>query len=125
MDTTKIQKKRQIKVYVKMHDGTRMLGNVFLAPDERLQDIMNDSRAFIPVHVEEQNAVSLVMLSKRYIQQVEEVVKGQARRGSVPAAATRRSAAPNGDSVVPPVVRGELKLELENPFSFGDKDDNK
>lgn len=67
------KEKREIKVYVRMHDGSRQLGNVFLAADERLQDIMNDSRMFIPVHVDDQNTRTMVMLAKRYIQQIEEV----------------------------------------------------
>merc|ERR1712000_756351 len=67
------REKSEIKVYVRMFDGTRLLGNVFLANNERLQDIMNDERGFIPVHVDDQSTRSLVMLSKRYIQQVEEV----------------------------------------------------
>lgn len=65
--------KKPIKVYVRMHDGSRMLGDVFLAADERLQDIMNDDRMFIPIHVDEKKGVALAMLSKRYIQQIEEV----------------------------------------------------
>ncbi|SEF69551.1 DUF6812 domain-containing protein [Marinobacterium lutimaris] len=66
-----LKQKREIKVYVRMHDGSRQLGNVFLGPDERLQDILNDDRMFLPLQVDDQS--SLVMLSKRYIQQIEEV----------------------------------------------------
>lgn len=96
---TKVKQKAAIKVYVRMHDGSRLLGSVFLGPDERLQDIMNDDRSFIPVHVEEQKSISLVMLSKRYIQQIEEVQKEERRidttanqlqrRAPVPKAAAR------------------------------------
>ncbi|TCK02539.1 hypothetical protein [Marinobacterium mangrovicola] len=69
-----LKQKREVKVYVRMHDGSRQLGNVFLGPDERLQDILNDDRIFLPVHVDDQqSSASLVMLSKRYIQQIEEV----------------------------------------------------
>lgn len=56
-----------------MHDGSRQLGNVFLGVGERLQDILNDDRMFLPVHVGEQKPGSMVMFSKRYIQQIEEV----------------------------------------------------
>jgi len=78
--SSKRMHKSEIKVYVRMHDGSRMLGHVFLAEGERLQDIMNDDRKFLPIHVEDQKAVSLVMLSKRYIQQIEEVVADDGRR---------------------------------------------
>lgn len=114
-----VKQKSATKVYVRMHDGSRMLGSVFLAEDERLQDIMNDSRGFIPVHVEDQNTVSLVMLAKRYIQQIEEVKKESRRREP-----SRDQPPPRREQPVPeerPQVvaapKGELKLELEKPFS--------
>lgn len=112
---TKRKEKTEIKVYVRMHDGSRLLGNVFLAPGERLQDIMNDDRTFIPVHVDEQNARSLVMLSKRYIQQVEEVRADIQKREAFFERYERRQAPSSTPTAQVP--SGGLKLELDdNPF---------
>lgn len=66
--------KKRLKVYVKMSDGQRMLGYLFISNDERLQDILNDERTFLPLHALSDNGkYQLVVLSKRFIQQVEEV----------------------------------------------------
>ncbi len=66
--------KNELKVYVRMHDGSRLLGSFFLSERDRLQDVMNDDRSFLPLHaVTDSGAHQMVMLSKRYIQQVEEV----------------------------------------------------
>jgi len=57
-----------------MSDGQRMLGYLFISTDERLQDILNDERTFLPLHALSDNGkYQLVVLSKRFIQQVEEV----------------------------------------------------
>ena len=66
--------KEKLKVYVKMSDGQRLLGFFFAETGERLQDILNDSRAFLPLYALGDNGkYQLVMLSKGFVQQVEEV----------------------------------------------------
>jgi hypothetical protein len=74
MNTPNKAAKQELKVYVKMHDGTRLLGLFYLGESERLQDVMNDDRSFLPLHVfyEKGNKTQTVMLAKRYIEQVEE-----------------------------------------------------
>ena len=63
-----------VKVYVRMHDGTRLLGSFYISEGERIQDVMNDSRTFLPLHaLNDAGHYHMIMLSKRYIQQVEEV----------------------------------------------------
>ncbi|KEA62840.1 hypothetical protein ADIMK_2949 [Marinobacterium lacunae] len=106
------KEKSQIKVYVRMHDGTRSLGKVFLAEGERLQDIMNDDRIFIPVHVEEQKGTSLVMLAKRYIQQVEEVHSEAVKDEDFYARHGRRSGDRKVEPRVDPIISG-MRLELD------------
>ena len=65
--------KAALKIYVKMSDGQRLLGLFYLEPNERLQDVMNDKRSFLPLHaLGDNNKHKMVMLSKRFIQQVEE-----------------------------------------------------
>ena len=74
MQGSKVVSKSALKVYVRMHDGARLIGAFYLAPGERLQDIMNDDRSFIPLYLDdtkENNPV--VMISKRYVSQVEEI----------------------------------------------------
>lgn len=72
--------KKSLKVYVKMHDGTRILGNFYVGPDERLQDIMNDGRNFLPLYAfnEKSSKQHIVMVAKQFIEQVEEFVAGEA-----------------------------------------------
>lgn len=67
-------RKLELRVYVRMHDGMLLLGSFYLTEGERLQDIMNDDRSFLPLHaLNDSGRYHMVMLSKRYIQQVEEV----------------------------------------------------
>lgn len=72
--------KKSLKVYVKMHDGTRILGNFYVGPEERLQDIMNDDRNFLPLYAfnEKGNKQHIVMVAKQFIEQVEEFVVSEA-----------------------------------------------
>lgn len=74
MSTADKERKKELKVYVKMHDGTHLLGLFYLSETERLQDVMNDDRRFLPLHVfyEKGNKTQTVMLAKRFIEQVEE-----------------------------------------------------
>lgn len=73
VDTASIDKSK-LKVYVKMSDGQRLLGFFYISDNERLQDILNDSRAFLPLNALGDNGkYNLVVLSKRYMQQIEEV----------------------------------------------------
>ena len=66
--------KTKLKVYVKMSDGQRLLGFFYVSNGERLQDILNDDRAFLPLNALGDNGkYHLVVLSKRFMQQAEEV----------------------------------------------------
>ena len=68
--------KEKLKVYVKMADGQRLLGFFFAEPSERLQDILNDARAFLPLYALGDNGkYQLIMISKAFVQQVEEVAE--------------------------------------------------
>lgn len=74
MPTNPAVEKRKLKVYIKMSDSQRLLGFFYVGDDERLQDILNDDRSFLPLHALGDNGkYSLVVLSKRYMQQIEEV----------------------------------------------------
>jgi len=49
---------KKIKVYVRLFDSTSFWGNVFVNEDQRLQDLLNDERKFIPLEkLEEQRGV--------------------------------------------------------------------
>ncbi|WP_342616419.1 hypothetical protein [Rhodoferax sp. GW822-FHT02A01] len=62
----------RIPVSVLMHDGMRVRGYVYLPSDQRLQDLMNDVRGFIPI--DQSNADgTMTMLAKRYMVSIEEL----------------------------------------------------
>lgn len=62
---------KKVFVNVKMHDGARMRGYIYVSTFDRLQDLLNDDRPFIPLHMVSGNG-GLIMLSKRYIVTMEE-----------------------------------------------------
>lgn len=74
MNTANKAHKQALKVYVKMHDGTRLMGLFYLGESDRLQDVMNDERSFLPLHAYGDKGTKrhTIMLAKRYIEQVEE-----------------------------------------------------
>ncbi len=74
MNTANKAHKQELKVYVKMHDGTRLMGLFYLSESDRLQDVMNDQRSFLPLHAYDDKGTKrhTIMLAKRYIEQVEE-----------------------------------------------------
>ena len=74
MNTANKAHKQELKVYVKMHDGTRLMGLFYLGESDRLQDVMNDERSFLPLHAYDDKGKKrhTIMLAKRYIEQVEE-----------------------------------------------------
>ncbi len=41
--------KWQIEVRVELHDGTRLLGFLFVTQTQRLSDLLNDARSFLPM----------------------------------------------------------------------------
>ena len=75
MSTNNLQvQKHARKVYVRMHDSSRLVGAMYMGAEERLQDVMNDERSFIPIYLDDNKEHHpVVMVSKRYIQQVEEI----------------------------------------------------
>jgi hypothetical protein len=61
-----------ILVSVLMHDGSRYRGYIYLPVDHRLQDLLNDTRGFIPIEQTAGNdAVTIV--AKRFIVSIEEL----------------------------------------------------
>lgn len=66
-------------MFVVLKNGTEFFGRLFLQGDERVQDILNDSRRFIPLerHYENRGRGSediwkIIVLSKDSIQSIEE-----------------------------------------------------
>lgn len=63
---------------VKMHDGTTYRGFVYANRGQRLQDLLNDGRNFIPIELvkeyqAETSTIGHVLISKRYIVSFKEV----------------------------------------------------
>ena len=70
---------KKIKVYVRLFDSTSFWGNVFVNKDQRLQDLLNDERKFIPIEkldeqrgVKSEDAYVTVVLHKDGISYMEE-----------------------------------------------------
>ncbi|MCB9946943.1 MAG: DnaJ domain-containing protein [Rhodospirillaceae bacterium] len=76
----RIQKERA-QVAIKLTDGTVVSGFLFLSRRERLVDMLNDQRRFVPVQREDG---SLVMLNKLSIQRVEPTEHGSQFEGQSP-----------------------------------------
>lgn len=52
--TSRIRRKYHIDVDLVLHDGTQISGSVFLAKEERVQDLLNDPRPFFPIRLANQ-----------------------------------------------------------------------
>ena len=61
-----------------MHDGDRFRGYVYLAPSERIQDLLNDERKFFPIQMNSELG-EMAILSKKFVVSVEEVDDTKAR----------------------------------------------
>ncbi len=59
-----LRTKLRVGVEITLIDGSRMSGNLFLNIDERLLDLINDGRAFVPF---EDTSGAVSMLSKTTI----------------------------------------------------------
>lgn len=107
--------KKALKVYVKMNDGSRILGNFYVAPNERLQDIMNDGRQFLPLYAynEKNSKQHIVMVAKQYIEQVEEFVVGDATQ---PIQRTARQPESKAPSFIERRLPNEEELSLDDTF---------
>jgi hypothetical protein len=64
--------KDPVKVYVKCSDGDYFTGNVYLETRQRLSDLMNDSRGFVPL---QQDNGRLVVVAKSSIRWIGDLVE--------------------------------------------------
>jgi hypothetical protein len=71
---------RAILVSVLMHDGSRYRGYIHLATNHRLQDLLNDTRDFIPVEQAASNE-AVTIVAKRFIVSIEELREGNSGFG--------------------------------------------
>lgn len=68
---------RKLFVSVRMYDSNRFRGYIHLSKHERLQDVLNDERKFIPILMNADTG-ALALLAKQYIVSIEEVDDSQA-----------------------------------------------
>ena len=76
----KVQKTEQ-KVKINFHTGDHQWGLVYMCPGERLQDVVNDSRPFLPIRIlktSSRNSIvedkyDLVLVNKSSIFKIEEI----------------------------------------------------
>jgi hypothetical protein len=65
--------KTEIKIRIQLTDAVKgarandVYGSVFIEAGERVQDILNDERRFLPVHVKNDRAEKTVLISKDII----------------------------------------------------------
>ena len=78
MSTATRVETRRAFVSVKMHDGDKFRGYVYLADGDRLQDLLNDDRQFFPIQMNADSG-QLAILSKKFVVSVEEVDDTKAR----------------------------------------------
>ena len=62
---------------VKLSNGTTVRGFIYLEPSQRLQDLLNDSRDFIPIEIMSETpphnkVIGQVVISKHFIVTAEE-----------------------------------------------------
>jgi hypothetical protein len=64
-----------ILVSVLMHDGSRYRGYIHLQHNFRLQDLLNDPRAFIPIE-QASSSDAVTIVAKHFIVSIEELREG-------------------------------------------------
>ncbi|MBF0265532.1 MAG: hypothetical protein HQL46_09695 [Gammaproteobacteria bacterium] len=83
MSEHKSDRKREMHVSIETEDGKTIWGIVFLNDDERLQDILNDERVFLPINTliqrrkgtatGDQDEYKLTIIKKAFINKIEEL----------------------------------------------------
>ena len=76
----KVQKTEQ-KVKISFHTGEPQWGLIYICPGERLQDVVNDSRPFLPIRILKtssrhsivEDKYDLVLVNKHSIFKIEEM----------------------------------------------------
>jgi hypothetical protein len=68
---------RRVSVQVLTQEGT-IVGVVFASSGQRLQDLMNDSREFLPVEINDHDQRLVKIINKRYIYSILELNNDQA-----------------------------------------------
>lgn len=61
-----------VYVLIKIHDGTTYRGYIHVPGMDRVQDLLNDVRQFIPLRLSRDTG-EIVILSKQYIVAIEEI----------------------------------------------------
>ncbi len=67
-----IKEGHSVYVLIKIHDGTTYRGYIHVPGMDRVQDLLNDVRQFIPLRLSRDTG-EIVILSKQYIVSIEEV----------------------------------------------------
>lgn len=65
------RQKDPVKIYVKCSDGDHFSGNIFLEPRQRLSDLMNDHRDFLPLQEETGGTVIIAKSAIRWIRDLD------------------------------------------------------
>lgn len=66
-------RKERIKVEVKLTDQTSYVGNMFLMNSQRLQDLLNGERLFLPLTAEVGGSHEYILINKECIISIKEL----------------------------------------------------
>jgi hypothetical protein len=66
-------RKKSISVLIEMSNGKNIKGEVFMGASQRLQDLINGERMFLPVKAQTEKEPVFLLLNKSYIVSFEEM----------------------------------------------------
>ena len=69
-----IIRKKSVPVLLKLDNGTTITGHVFMSENQRLQDLVNGDRTFLPLKTIDDNGTNYLLLNKRFIVSVQETI---------------------------------------------------
>jgi len=59
--------KKSVSVLIELSTGKKISGNVFMSANQRLQDLINGDRTFLPVQSNNDGQVEYFLLNKSFI----------------------------------------------------------
>jgi len=68
-----IIKKKSVSVLLEMSNGKTITGDVFMSANQRLQDLINGERSFLPIKTESEKEPVFILLNKTYIVSFQEL----------------------------------------------------
>jgi len=77
MNRTQVKPKLKQEVEIALHGGETLAGNIFITPDQRVVDALNDERMFLPF---QDTAGTLYMVNKQAVRFIKPAAQEQPAR---------------------------------------------